>query len=807
MADTTTSWDEQGGGSTTSYEELLRLVNSYLNPASGEPPTTIPLPTYTDPTGQTAANMAPEDILALWGVHDAPLDTSVDNTVAMNSGQEQAINQQNLIRYLNSAIEASQQTTQGATRLGEGEPVGSSTTTTQTSSDLDNIPDIGALYRSMFPSLNNAAMMMGGMESALSRTGNSLSGVESGVNSMEQFFGSNPLGGLTSGLQGLGRTVDGLGSSISGAVDGLGGQLSGVVNGFGGELSGLLDGLNVPNMSGLEQGIGSLSSQLSNFTMPSFDLPNFSGLEQGIGGLSSQLSNFVMPSFNSPNFGGLEHEINGLSGQLSNFNIGDGLSDYFSNNPITGGMGMDEDAFSSVLSNYFDQNPLTASFNSSGIEQGIGQLSPLLSQVNQALANFSPGSFNVEGIDENQLAIALGSQFENGRLNSVMENLIRRNAGVDYGAITGTVERALANNGLTSDFLSGMGQGVAYEPFDSEGFMTNFNAQLGNQFTNFGTQFDTFKSDINTMLEPFLNGGVGGQAQPTVGDGGFTSADQIGEWIKDPAILKIIQDWAGVGNDYTDLGMMGDVTSSGELDALDGGYGGDYIFDSPALDQPSILDYAGGMQPYLQDEVVNRLYDANPYDTYRQSYLDGQGGWINRQYDEAEKDLTSSFGVMDNMGSPAYRAALIKLQGDKTAQLGKIGSEFDLEAARNYEGIKRGRISDLSSAISDEYGRTMASSQWQDQLQRNATDDSYRYLNQYNQSYMEPQAYQDTGLSMLNQGAGNMGQANGGAALAGYGAAANSYGAANQRKSEATADLYGSLAGSVNDLWGNKGNT
>lgn len=794
--------------------------------------TTIPLPTYTAPTG-AAGNMALEDILALWGVNDAPTDTSVVNTVAMNSGQQQAISQQNLIRYLNSAIEASQQATQGTTRLGEGESVGSSTTTTQTASDLDNIPDIGALYRSMFPSLNNMTMTAGGLESALRRTNDMFGGIESAIGGMEQFFGSNPLGGLTSGLQGLGRTVDGLGSSISGAMDGLGGQLSGVVNGFGGELSGLLDGLNipnigglqheinglsgqlsglldglnVPNMSGLEQGIGSLSSQLSNFTMPSFDLPNFSGLEQGIGGLSSQLSNFVMPSFNSLNFGGLEHEINGLSGQLSNFNIGDGLSDYFSNNPITGGMGMDEDAFSSVLSNYFDQNPLTASFNSSGIEQGIGQLSPLLSQVNQALANFSPGSFNVEGIDENQLAIALGSQFENGRLNSVMENLIRRNAGVDYGAITGTVERALANNGLTSDFLSGMGQGVAYEPFDSEGFMTNFNAQLGNQFTNFGTQFDTFKSDINTMLEPFLNGGVGGQAQPTVGDGGFTSADQIGEWIKDPAILKIIQDWAGVGNDYTDLGMMGDVTSSGELDTLDGGYGGDYIFDSPALDQPSILDYAGGMQPYLQDEVVNRLYDANPYDTYRQSYLDGQGGWINRQYDEAEKDLTSSFGVMDNMGSPAYRAALIKLQGDKTAQLGKIGSEFDLEAARSYEGIKRGRISDLSSAISDEYGRTMASSQWQDQLQRNATDDSYRYLNQYNQSYMEPQAYQDAGLSMLNQGAGNMGQANGGAALAGYGAAANSYGAANQRKSEATADLYGSLAGSVKDLWGNKGNT
>ena len=252
--------------------------------------------------------------------------------------------------------------------------------------------------------------------------------------------------------------------------------------------------------------------------------------------------------------------------------------------------------------------------------------------------------------------------------------------------------------------------------------------------------------------------------------------DMLTEILGDPV--------AAMQNEIEQLksgGLLAELNKLQDVDAVTGGdaageatpfagMAGENIFESPPeLAMPEITDYTQALQMPLYNDLLESMGAASPYDTRRDEVLGGETAYLDKIYDEKRENLENRFAVMDQLGSPGFRKAMSDLEEDRAqAKLG-ITSEFGREAARGDEAIRRGRAQDLASALGFERGRVRDEMGFQDQLQRQATQDFNNYLDQVFRSYMAPQDSYDNALRMMLGGLGTAIQPNIGAAMTGLG--------------------------------------
>jgi hypothetical protein len=111
---------------------------------------------------------------------------------------------------------------------------------------------------------------------------------------------------------------------------------------------------------------------------------------------------------------------------------------------------------------------------------------------------------------------------------------------------------------------------------------------------------------------------------------------------------------------------------------------------------------------------VNRIGQANPYDTRRDDIIGGQDAQVDRMFDEEFARIENAFAVNNNLGSPAYIKAMQDMNARKAeAKLG-IRSEFGQAAAAQDESMARGRIEDIEGAIASRRAGEMGEEQIQD---------------------------------------------------------------------------------------------
>ena len=241
---------------------------------------------------------------------------------------------------------------------------------------------------------------------------------------------------------------------------------------------------------------------------------------------------------------------------------------------------------------------------------------------------------------------------------------------------------------------------------------------------------------------------------------------------------------------------------------------------------------------------VNRIGQANPYDTRRDDIIAGQDAQVDRMFDEEFARIENAFAVNNNLGSPAYIKAMQDMNARKAeAKLG-IRSEFGQAAAAQDESMARGRLEDIEGAIAsrragemgeeqvqglrregalgagsyigteqfeqdlrgqgmeeaarrsrlqdagqvlgDEENRVMRDMLYQQQLQEQANQAYYRNLKAEEDAMYRPYQYQDAGLAMAM---GAMG------APVDIGAAVGAYGSAGQYAGNAAeqAELWRAL--------------
>ena len=194
-----------------------------------------------------------------------------------------------------------------------------------------------------------------------------------------------------------------------------------------------------------------------------------------------------------------------------------------------------------------------------------------------------------------------------------------------------------------------------------------------------------------------------------------------------------------------------------------------YSMEAPQLDMPGITDYSQALQMPMYNNILSALDQASPYDTRRDEILGGQNAYLDEIYDEKRANLENRFAVMDNLGSPGFREAMKDLEEDRArAKLG-VTSQFGQQAAEAAEPMRRGRVQDLSQALGFETGRVRDEMGFQDQLQRQSTQDFNNYMEQIFRSYMAPQDSYDNALRMMLGGLGTAIQPNIGAAMTGLG--------------------------------------
>lgn len=210
------------------------------------------------------------------------------------------------------------------------------------------------------------------------------------------------------------------------------------------------------------------------------------------------------------------------------------------------------------------------------------------------------------------------------------------------------------------------------------------------------------------------------------------------------------------------------------------------------LELPGIYDDTEMLRGPLNQNILNDLMAANPYDTRRDAILKGQESAINKRYDEARKNLENQFAVSDNLGSPAFRASMRKLEEAKMQEMLNLESQFGQQAAGADINLRQQRLGNLASALDQEFGRTQAQLAYQDQLQRNAIADYYSYLDAQQKQAMMPYQWADEGLRLALGGIGSTVQPNLDAASQGFSNVANYFGNRASQNSQMMGNLlYG----------------
>ena len=271
--------------------------------------------------------------------------------------------------------------------------------------------------------------------------------------------------------------------------------------------------------------------------------------------------------------------------------------------------------------------------------------------------------------------------------------------------------------------------------------------------------------------------------------------DMMEEIIGDPiagmqADIQALKS-GGLLAELNKLDALADVTvPSGETaEPFAGMASGDHFMEGPRLSMPEIMDYSQALQMPMYDNIIKSLDAANPYDTRRDDILGGQNAYLDEIYDEKRANLENRFAVMDNLGSPGFREAMKDLEEDRARAKMGVTSQFGQEAARTDESTRRGRVSDLASALGFETGRVRDEMAFQDQLQRQATSDFNNYMEQIFRSYMAPQDSYDNALRMMLGGLGTAIQPNIGAAMTGLGGQQGAIGAYQDKMNQNTRNM------------------
>ena len=265
-------------------------------------------------------------------------------------------------------------------------------------------------------------------------------------------------------------------------------------------------------------------------------------------------------------------------------------------------------------------------------------------------------------------------------------------------------------------------------------------------------------------------------------------------------------------DDYPDLSIADG--SSGYDEAEYEGYkaskplGDIQSLDSEAIAMPDIEDYTS----MLRQPLISNTLDAiggfgpggttpglpNPYDTRRDAYLSGAHAPIDQYYDEAAERSTSAAGVLNKLGTPGFREEIVGLERDRASMKGQLGSQWEMAAAGQDEGMRRNRLADLSNLLTSEFDRTQREIGTQAGIQQQATQDYYTNLNQYQQAYNAPDAYRDAGLNLAIAGLAGAPAPAPGAAMTGLNQAGQNAQAGMDITSAWTQNLWKNLFGEDN---------
>ena len=288
------------------------------------------------------------------------------------------------------------------------------------------------------------------------------------------------------------------------------------------------------------------------------------------------------------------------------------------------------------------------------------------------------------------------------------------------------------------------------------------------------------------------------------GTGGVTPGDTAGGipsdfWNIPPELLNKM--FPGDGNGLEDLRSYVPPTSSyGAVagytpGAPTGAAGSASGLAMPGMSFPELTDDSAVMrQPYHQS-LLDALGSANPFDTRRDAITAGPTAAIEQQFKEASDNITNRYAVQGNLGSPAYRAEMRKLEEEKARQKLGIQSQFGMEAARTDEDLRRNRLSDLGMASSLETNRVNQQLSLYDSLQRGAMSDYYNWINAQQQADMLPYTYQDQSLMQMLSALGGTNPGNVESAMSGLGQAAESYANRGANQDLNTAGLFQALQG------------
>jgi archaellum component FlaC len=595
------------------------------------------------------------------------------------------------------------------------------------------------------------------LQSALGNQGNPNA---SGINSIlanQQQFGQNQ-GNF---MKGVGDDFNYTNKQINQGFDALDPRLNAIDNNIGGINRNVGD-INA-NLGNVNTGIAGLGNQFSDFGN-SFDRFNnqytadSGAMQQGLSdsltnqqGISSQLGSLNKDMFGQGGFGGMNTGFQNMGGRFDQ--IGGQLAGY--NNQLFGdpnaqgyGAQGNRGAIGDMGAN------MGAGFADMGSQlgQGFGGLNNSITGMNDQLFGNSQqmGQFDLmgQGMDR------LGNQF--GQDMTDMGN--RFNTGMmDMGDQFGT-----DLNSLGDTFTNQFGQMV--DPLTAG--ITGMNSQLGGQ-ASYMNAIDAQIRNLQNLIPTLdqIEGVMPNQMDMT---------DLVSSGNLDDIAKQINTDFA----DYDDVGVstMEDANKNVDWQGSTNQGFTDQQIANPELDMPAIQDYTGAMRVPLIENVLNRVGGANPYDTRQNEILNGQERSLDKNYDDAIERVKNQFAVTDDLGSPAYRAAIREVEEGRARDKTAVQSQFQMQAAGLDESMSRGRLQDLSSALGGEQGRVYQEMGMQDQLQRNANNDYLNYMNQLQASYYEPQRQRDEGLRYSLAGLGNSAQPNIGAAIQGYGSAAESQG-------------------------------
>jgi hypothetical protein len=544
-----------------------------------------------------------------------------------------------------------------------------------------------------------------------------LSGLTSGISGLETRLGTSGLGGQVSGLSSALQGLYGL--------NGIGGLQSGLSN-----LQSRLSSLETPNLSTLTSNLNNLGGQvsgfqqlLSNLSVPSTDSLN--ALFSRIPGLQSSVS-------------GLTGTVGGLQQQLSNFRLPDtaSLSGLLAKVPDLANL-LGPNGLQGLASTLAKETMRLESVGGGGGRLTAGDFSGILNDqgVRTALQGLLPTSGGLTPTGLGSALWDLGGT-ENDLLG--IKNILTGNQG--FGGISNIFDQWMTReldptNGKIGRLL-GSAQG---NPFNTDELFTRLDAVL-NPLT-------TRVNDLWTKVN-----------DPTFGQNNQTTLPPEIFMNLSPEVQKLLEGTINQDLGYTRNAAPNTFTEAPGATTPGMPSSGQINFEAPKLEMPAYTDYTEMMKtPYI-GALMGRLQESNPFDVRMQSIIAGPEAELDKKYKDAENALIHQYATLSEgnpMDSPRFREELRLLQESKAREKLGITSQFQQQAAALDPSWKSGILNDISAGIGQEFGRANTNLTLQDTLQRNATDDFYKYMDRYQAGYMAPYTQQDEGLRMMLGGIGS----------------------------------------------------